>query len=324
MTTLERGKPNFKEKIQESISLYLSDWHSPPTFTFRHIPSGFTDNVFLVEAAGSGGHDTQRFIAKEYLEVWHKKERVVYQEILQHHAFLGAPILISAKEEFIILEHLPQQKCNPATSGDLNLLQEWIVNKHNYFRTHTEPLDRFTEDEKVQIRYLVEKPLKLLKQLNIEGREGTVKRVLELGDYFVNIVKFNNSLPPTLEHGDLESQNIFVERNKRLRIIDWVNTRKGSGLFDINQFFETARELRADINPEEKVKEFAEFVGLDDLYVSLPRVRMLMLLNKIHFYGAKYLHGEYYSFSKSQPTLALLNDFLSELNGLINKPGILQ
>lgn len=73
-----------------------------------------------------------------------------------------------------------------------------------------------------------------------------------------------DSLPKTLEHGDLEPQNLLIDRNDNLKIVDWVNTKSSSGLMDINQLIENIKlfwkwadldEIKSKLRQEVKVKD---------------------------------------------------------------------
>lgn len=311
------GKINFANDIQQTIIDHLAKKHpGKPKFSFDHIRSGFTDNVFQITVSFPD-KSNEIFIAKEYLEAWHQKEKGIYEKILQQNPALGAPQLIASGKEFIILEYLNTKRCRPLSTSDINLLQDWLIAKHIFFRQHPKLTIPFGEDEQIQIHYLVEKPLGLLAKLDDPKLIHLTSNLLCMKNYFIDIVKLTNDLPPTLEHGDLEPQNLFIEDNKRLRVIDWVNARKGSGLFDINQFFETAKDLGVELNIDKKTKEIACAIGQEDLSDILPKIRAIMLLNKIHFYGDKYLNGELFSHSRLQTTYSMLKEYLEELNSLV-------
>lgn len=314
---IEWGKVNHQPNIEHSLAQQVS--MEGASFSFTHIKSGFTDNVFLVNVASSTGDQLGTFIAKEYLEKWHQKEQRVYEDILQHHPFLGAPALIASGDGFVILEHLKPKEFNPFSAEHVATLQGWVIQKHIFFRKHPELTEPFTEDERIQLKYLIEKPFELIRRF--EGKELTSlsQRVIGMEDYFADVVRLNNTLPATLEHGDLEPQNLFVGQDNRLRVVDWVNTRRGSGLFDINQFFETAKDLGVAIDVEQTTAQIARAIGQGDLGTLLPKIRMIMLLNKIHFYGDKHLSGEAFSHSRLRPVYEMLIEYLSELNQLVEQ-----
>lgn len=315
--SIEWGKVNHQTNIEHSLAQQVSV--EGASFSFTHIKSGFTDNVFLINLASSTGDQLGTFIAKEYLEEWHQKERKVYEDILQHNSFLGAPALITSGEGFVILEHLKPDEFNPFSTEHIAALQSWIIQKHVFFREHPELTEPFPEDERVQIKYLVEKPFRVMRRFEGEELTSLTQKVLGMEDYFADIVRLNNTLPATLEHGDLEPQNMFVGQDNRLRVVDWVNTRKGSGLFDINQFFETTRDLGVALDVEQTTAYIAETIGQGDLRTLLPKIRMIMLLNKIHFYGDKHLSGETFSHSRLRPIYEMLTEYLSELNQLVEQ-----
>lgn len=311
------GKINFVDDIQQIIIDHLDGKHpGTPNFSFDHIKSGFTDNVFQVTVSFSD-RSNEIFVAKEYLRDWHQKEKGIYEKILQQDTALGAPRLIGSGKEFIILEYLNTKRCKPLSAPYIDLLQSWLIAKHIFFRQHPKLTIPFKDDEQIQIHYLVEKPLELLARLDDPELTHLTSNILYMKNHFIDVVKLNNNLPPTLEHGDLEPQNIFIEDNKRLRVIDWVNARKGSGLFDINQFFETAKDLGVKLDIDKKTKEIASAIGQKDLSDMLPKIRAIMLLNKMHFYSDKYLNGDLFSHSKLQTTYSLLKKYLEELDSLV-------
>ncbi len=317
--SVEWGKVNHQPDIEHCLAQQISPAGSSEgvSFSFSHIKSGFTDNVFFVNTVSSTGESLGTFIAKEYLEDWHQKERRVYEDILQHHPFLGAPALLAAGDGFIILEYLSPEVFARFSSEHIVALQNWIVRKHNFFSEHSGLTEPFTEGERVQIKYLVEKPFRVMRRFEDEKLTIFTQRAIGMEDYFTDIVRLNNTLPATLEHGDLEPQNLFVDQDNSLRVVDWVNTRRGSGLFDINQFFETARGLGITLDVEQTTNQMAEAIGQSDLAKLLPKIRMIMLLNKIYFYGDKYLSGEAFGHSRPRPIYDMLVEYLEELDQLV-------
>lgn len=306
-------------KHRESVVSVLSSSEAninlvgEPVFT--HIPSGFTDNVFRVDISTTNG--PKKYIVKEYLKRWHQKERKVYERVLRLNSFLGAPQLLASGDGFIILEYLDPDRCPPLRQEHIGGLQQWLVAKHIFFRDHPEFTVGFEESLEIQTYYLVEKPLALLAQLGNTEYADLSSKALVHEVYFKNVVVRNSSLPPTMEHGDLEAHNLFIEDEKKLRVIDWVNTRRGSGLFDINQLFETATSLGAELDFQKTTQVLQESLGIVNLKDRLVEVRSVMLLNKIHFYGQKYLEGEDFSPSQKKPISLLLQQYFEELNSLI-------
>jgi len=305
------GTVNQRQEADFCLRTYFSKLGiSVSDLIYKHIKSGFTDNVFMVSTKSDNLNGVQTVIFKEYLENWHKKEITIYKKILQHNYFLGSPKLIIAQPAFIILEFLSPKKTKPISAKHINKLKDWLIKKHNHFK-HAKTLDNFSEDESTQIHYLVDKPLNTLK--NILPESSQLTKILSFKDHFISTIEANNQLPPTLEHGDLEPQNLFIDNDDKLRVIDWVNSRKGSGLFDINQYFETAEELGCNLNRQYLINQISKQIKLSNLKDMLLKVRQLMLLNKLNFYGEKYTQGKLNSFSKSKPTLTLFNKYLTEL-----------
>lgn len=311
------GKVNHRLEIIESINQYYSVMNlKPSNFSFKHIKSGFTDNVFLATFYFNDQNKSQSLIIKEYLKDWHQKEINVYQDILQSNEFLGSPKLIIHHQNFLILEYLSPDNTYAITSQNVSKLKDWLSAKHNFFKGKTY-VEKFNEKENIQINYLIEKPLLTIPK--ILGDSKTTRTILNYRDVFITNLKIDRQLPQTLEHGDLEPQNLFIDNNNKLRVIDWVNTRKGSGLFDINQYFETADELNVDLDINQSIKEISEEINFSDLMTFLPKIRQLMLLNKINFYGEKLLNGEVESYSKHKPIKQLLEKYVAELVDNIEK-----
>jgi len=312
---VERGKLTHREAIVDALLSGKTGLSSVAEPIFTHIPSGFTDNVFRADVPTIDGQKT--FIVKEYLKGWHQKEKGVYETVLQQNAFLGVPQLLASGNGFVVLEYLDPNRCHPFQQEHIGLLQQWLVAKHIFFREHPEFTVDFEESPETQIYYLVEKPLTLLARLENTEFGYLSGKVVGHEKYFRNVVLTNSSLPPTLEHGDLETQNLFVEDETRLRVIDWVNARRGSGLFDINQLFETAASLGVELDFQQTTQELQGLIGMDGLADLLVQVRSVMLLNKIHYYGQKYLEGEVFSPSQQKPIQLLLQQYMEELDSIL-------
>jgi aminoglycoside phosphotransferase (APT) family kinase protein len=143
--------------------------------------------------------------------------------------------------------------------------------------------------------------------LNLKNRE----------EQYLLFLKENDELPNILEHGDLETQNLLVNRiTGQIKVLDWVNTRFGSGLVDINQYIENYVEVMAktDINLE----AFEQLYTGYDFHRLLNQTRVLMLLNKINFYAGKILDGIEYSESKKVRNYEMLKKFVVEADLIIN------
>lgn len=307
---------------KEEIINALEKLNGNPTanITFEHLSSGFTDNVFL--ATVKTPSRSSKYIVKQYLKAWHLKEGTFYQEVLSKYSSLGAPELLYIGGNFIILEFV-QGKA--VSSDDIELLKKWIVNKHMVF-IDTNNLQNYTESLDTKIHYLVDKPiisLKLLAKTELvdDLRRNLIIKTTKLSDYYVSLIKSDLARPQTLEHGDLEPQNVFVTADNYLRVIDWVNARRGSGLFDINQFFETAEELGVKYDKDKLIKEFSIKLDIQNLSKSLDEVRILMLLNKMNFYIGKLLNSELKASAKNKPVTELIFRYLDELFSLLIKAG---
>lgn len=318
-TDVKWGVLDNEEEIKNELAKLAKK--SVESFVFEHMTSGFTDNVFL--ATVKTRTRSSEYIVKQYIKDWHSRESNFYEEVLSKTPSLGAPAVLFSGDNFIILEYLSGK---PLLADNLSLLKDWIINKHTLF-VGSNNLDWYEETLKTKIHYLVEKPinsLKLFAQSKFinDRQKDLIFKALELPDYYTSLIKNDLARQQTLEHGDLELQNIFVSTNNCLRIIDWVNARKGSGLFDINQFFETAEELKVELNKDSLINEFATKLNILNLKESLDEVRILMLLNKINFYICKLLNGESRSPSKNKLVIELLAKYLDELfNQFKENPG---
>jgi hypothetical protein len=321
-STIQWGNLHDKNSIEEALKSISSD-KTIKSIKYTHLSKGFTDNVFLAKLASLDG-TVDQFVIKEYIEKWHNREANTYKNLLGGPTNLGQPRLFFANSRFIILEYLDPLSYRCFGSSDLNLLKDWIIRKHELYRGSTLPLTKYAESYKVQYGYLIKRPFQTLTKLkgcaktfglNIE----TLDEILSIKEKLENYILELSTLPLTIEHGDLEPQNLLVDvsNNAGLRVLDWVNTRAGSGLFDINQYFESAEELGAVVNKESDLKLFAQFYSSNDFADLLRKSRVLMLMNKINFYGGKILLGIETSESKGVRNITLLNKFLNELHQLI-------
>jgi thiamine kinase-like enzyme len=279
----------------------------------RHIPSGFTDNVFLLNVVGDKGALLAQFILKEYTKAWHQREAELYTNVLGNHPSLGAPRKLLTHDNWLLLEYLSPENFRPATREDLPLLTDWIVAKHRAFlgklpEAYAEPLD-------VQHHYLIDKPIK---QLQAAAKAGEYKqaasKILATVDMLPDLLARHATLPQTLEHGDLEMQNIFATRvgQPHLRLIDWVNAKRGSGLFDINQLIENVRANTPDLDTQDLVGDLSRKLEIPDLATLLDETRLLMILNKLHFYLGKQQEGHSHSPANSRSIHGRITNLLSE------------
>lgn len=313
------GVPTSQKRIRNDFTKILS---SPITnISFSHIKKGFTDNVFLVTVILQSGL-SHKFIVKEYLKEWHQKEKRIYEQLLPKYE-LGTPKLIQSGSNYIILEHIPSSYIE-IQKQQLGLLREWIIKKHKIVQGSS-ILDNFQESKEIQQHYLIEKPLNLIEQVAKMRQDKRLiitrelaDKVLSQKDKMVKYIELQDKLPQTIEHGDLEPQNLLCKNNKMV-VVDWVNARKGCGLFDINQYFETAHELGADVNVDEEMAIFERRLGIADLKKTLDQIRALMLLNKIHFYLDKYISKVEKSESKNTDIVDILENYLVELQQLLLK-----
>ena len=73
------GTVNQRQKVDSCLRTYFSKLGmlvSDPVY--KHIKSGFTDNVFMVSTKPDNLNNIQTVIFKEYLEDWHKKEIALF------------------------------------------------------------------------------------------------------------------------------------------------------------------------------------------------------------------------------------------------------
>lgn len=277
----------------------------------QHLPSGFTDNVFLVTITSENSSPT-RLILKEYTKQWHKKEAKLYKEILDQNQTLAAPKMLLAHGNWLLLEYLPPNEFRPAMGKDLPLLTNWLIAKHRLFMDKLP--DSYAESLDIQRHYLINKPLKLLSQVQDGpyGRDAT--KVLSTGSELPEILARHNELPQTLEHGDLEMQNILVSRHGKtqLRLFDWVNARRSTGLFDINQLLENYSSYQPEADKKKIIDYLEEKLEIPKLPKLLRENRQLMILNKLHFYLTKLSEGHRRSTYKGQSIDNHIHSLLSE------------
>lgn len=277
----------------------------------QHLPSGFTDNVFLVTITGENS-SPMRLILKEYTKQWHEKEAKLYKEILDQNPTLAAPKVLLTHGNWLLLEYLPPNEFRPATGKDLPLLTDWIIAKHQLFMgtlpyRYAEPLD-------IQRHYLIDKPLKSLSQAQDGPYGHKATKILSTSSELPEILARHNRLPQTLEHGDLEMQNILVSRHGKaqLRLFDWVNARRSTGLFDINQLLENYSLYQPDTDKKKIIDHLKEKLEIPELPRLLRENRQLMILNKLHFYLTKLSEGHRRSTYKGQPIDNHIHSLLSE------------
>lgn len=285
--------------------------------SFTHLQNGFTDNVFLAEF--STQHGQQKVIVKEYLRDWHTRESVFYQKVASQVLQLSAPNLLGTDKNILILEYLDPLTYRPLQLADLRTLREWIGWKYNFFR-NSPMLKYVSESFETKCHYLINKPLDLAQQCIEVGSLTNLK--LDMTNWpksktrLTKTLKQLVQLPQTLEHGDLEKQNIFVNRkNQQVMFIDWVNAKSGNGLLDINQYFETALELNNDYAATSDIEYFAKLTKIADFDQQLRAFYLLMQLNKWHFYVSKLLLGENFSPNR----LMSIKQLVVELTNGINR-----
>lgn len=286
----------------------------------EHLHQGKTDNVFRISLPADG--QLRSLILKEYLEDWHRKEIFVYRAVLGGKRGLGQPKVLFSGKNYLALEDLAR---NPEDgkfgANGLRTLKTWIERKHRAFLGIS--TRRLTETRKTQSRYLIEKPLESINRLRHKRfpdlERAACGKLLKSHFLFEGCLDADRRLPRTLEHGDLEIQNLLIGGSGRLRVIDWVNARIGSGLFDINQYFEDSRILDAGIDAEKDMIDFSRLTGIRDFAGHLAQARALMLLNKINFYAGRWLTG----IGQERPTAIrdrmMLKGYLDELVGLVRK-----
>jgi thiamine kinase-like enzyme len=315
MTTPIWGTFTREAELHAVLANYLAatDVAGEWSLQLRHIPSGFTDNVFLLSVVGDKGVLLAQFILKEYTEGWHKREAELYTNVLSNHPSLGAPRKLLAHDNWLLLEYLSPENFRPAVGKDLPLLADWIVAKHQALLdrlpdTYAEPLD-------TQQHYLIDKPIK---QLRAAAKAGEYKqeavKILATADMLPGLLARHATLPQTLEHGDLEMQNILVARTgtPHLRLIDWVNARRGSGLFDINQLLENIKAHTPEVDTHSLIGDLSQRLEIPNLAKLLDENRLLMILNKLHFYLTKQQEGHSHSPTDSRSIHDHITNLLSE------------
>lgn len=260
-----------------------------------HLQSGLTDNVFRVVVDSETSRKV--FILKEYLESWHYKEADIYSDILQNDTQLGAPNLIKRSGRFIILDYLDPLKNKKFEAEDIPLLVAWIKYKQESYLNKVP--EKYDEPIQRKIKYLVTTPIGILKSM-LSAEESpldisTLDSIIELETPLIQSMMRIESIPKTLEHGDLEPQNLFVDVDgdaPQLRVLDWVNARADSGLFDIAQLLENIDFMGSYIRVDSVLDVLCERFPFSMLRSEVKYAEVLMTLNKLEFYLSKYKNGE--------------------------------
>ncbi len=304
------GKLQNKDIIISQIKDYCNKSnynYNKPKFT--HIKKGYTDNVFLCDI-----NNEYKLIIKQYLEDWHIKELTVYKDILNNHDF-NEPKLLFYGKRFIALEYLDIGTNYKFSRLGLKRLRSVILRKYKQ-TMEKDYLSNITEPFEIQKHYLIDKPYETIKKFKRINKNIIIENIYEIisGNLskLETIININNSLRQSLEHGDLEIQNLLIVNNK-LRIIDWVNARSGSGLFDINQYIENSSEIISEYNPKKDINYFSQIFNINNFDEILYKVRILMLMNKINYYMGKILDGIKFSYTKNKSCKVLLKNYSQEL-----------
>lgn len=279
-----------------------------------HLSSGFTDNVFRIDL--NDEQCPRVFILKEFLKPWHAKEADIYSEILQADPVLGAPKLIKRSGKFILLEYLDPQHYKTFNAGDIPLLIDWIKYKQGAYCGAVP--ERYNQPIDTRRKYLITNPIKTIGAMlsNQESPldQGIIRSLIELESPLIQVLTELDTIPKTLEHCDLEPQNLFVSKSEpRLRVIDWVNARADCGLFDIAQLIENVDFMGSQITQDHVIEALK---GSHSYSVFKGRVRyaeMLMTLNKIEFYLSKFKSGEKISHYNGQSLNLVIQEHADRL-----------
>lgn len=298
----------------EFVSSYLADFLKLEleklNIEFEHLTKGFTDNVFLIKTSD------KKFVLKEYTESWHNREAKVYRELLAQNSFLNAPKLIYSNEKLLLIEFIETSSENMNPENLANLV-EWIINKHNYFINKLD--NSFEESTKVRYYYLVEKPFSRMESYisnNVKFKRE-IQNIIASKQIFIESLDFIDSFPKTLEHGDLEPQNLLIDQNNNLKIVDWVNTKSSSGLMDINQLIENITLFWKWADVDQIKSRLKQEIDLKDFEKSLKYSRLPMLANKINFYLGKSEDGVKISLSNGLEIEYMLSFYLNEANEIL-------
>lgn len=272
-------------------------------FTLTHLKSGFTDNVFLVQVKNSN------YILKEFTEDWHLREIDVYKQILNKDKKLNAPQMLFYTENRMYLEYFPKSIYEAFDKSNIEFLFDWLIYKwHKYSKN---AILQLVESEDIKKHYLFDKPLKKFQEVyesSLQFDRSIIKTLLNEKDQIERIFE-NKSNYLTLEHGDIESQNLFWNKEeKSLGIIDWTNAKFSDGLTDINQFLENCGNW--GLNKQDYINKFGIELGLDNFSYFLKRNRLFMSLNKSHYYISKFEAGFEKSESNGHSTFDLAHKYL--------------
>lgn len=277
----------------------------------KHIKTGFTDNVFFIKAAKS------TCILKEFTEDWHLREAKIYQDILSKDSCLGAPKLLYTNSNRIYLEYFSPKIYKKIDKTSVSTLYEWLIYKfHTYLN---KPITNLIEQKSIRKHYLFEKPLK--KIFEISSHVGTLEnkyfQYILKKEKFIELIFENNPQFLTLEHGDIETQNLYKNlKNSKLAVIDWTNSKFSDSLTDINQFLENCKSWQLD-----EVcfyQKFKKDLAVTDFDFYLKRNRLFWSLNKFHYYISKFKDGNQISTTNNENTYKLSLFYIKQATEILN------
>jgi len=199
----------------------------------KKIPEGKASDVYRVQAFDRNG--ISHLLAIKFIyDSWKLREIKVYKEYLSNSPF-KVPELIYSNEDkgLLVLEWLDDFQLRPLLSQiHLETLREWIIKKHLFFKGKFKNIDFNYESH---LPWMFRDPFGRLENFHAKELFGVITQIAK---FKKNIEKLLLSLdyPVTLDHSDLEIQNLLYRDSKKLAVVDWTNAIKGYGLFDIAQF----------------------------------------------------------------------------------------
>lgn len=307
ITNTTWGVPPKKNTIKKDLENLLDK--SATKITITHIKKGFTDNVFKIETSYG------TYILKEFTESWHLREAEIYKSVLENDPLLCAPKLIGLCENRLYIDFFNHRAYKPFQKDHMDILFKWVLAKHTRYANsrHT----NLTESNEVKHHYLIEKPLKTFKNIiktDIYVNKDIFNEILSKKSLIESL--FNKSTDfTTLEHGDLEIQNLFYNmETNTIGVVDWTNSKLADGLTDFNQFIENCKIC--EINTNSYYEKFLRHSDIKDCEFHIKRNRFFMLLNKLNYYIGKFNDGIEFSESNGLKIHSLIEQNLLELDYL--------
>lgn len=190
---------------------------------------------------------------------WQRREIHVYRDYLSKTHIDAPRYIYEHNNSILFIEWIVNYKTVEKMSlSNLITLKDWIVNKYK------ESLLLF-KNEKVDlskhISWMIEEPVKRLiksDDVGLNVKKALVKNKPKLIKMIENV-----GLPVVLDHSDLEIQNLlFNKDSSSLYVIDWANSIRSTGFFDVAQYRKLAQEY-APTDAERLTHDLLEELSLN-------------------------------------------------------------